>query len=68
MRYKREFEEARESGLGEVARTRKYMQVEVDTANNEVNVVREELENQISRLQAEMDLVKLDAETAKETT
>ncbi|KAB8296447.1 hypothetical protein EYC80_009188 [Monilinia laxa] len=66
MRYKREFEEARESGLGEVARTRKYMQVEVDTANNEVNVVREELENQISRLQAEIDLVKLDAETAKE--
>lgn len=66
MRYKREFEEARESGLGEVARTRKYMQVEVDTANHEVNVVREELENQISRLQAEIDLVKLDAETAKE--
>ncbi|KAG4027027.1 hypothetical protein MFRU_034g00850 [Monilinia fructicola] len=66
MRYKREFEEARESGLAEVARTRKYMQVEVDTANNEVNVVREELENQISRLQAEIDLVKLDAETAKE--
>ncbi|TGO54139.1 hypothetical protein BCON_0112g00120 [Botryotinia convoluta] len=66
MRYKREFEEARESGLGEVARTRKYMQVEVETANNEVNVVREELENQISRLQAEIDLVKLDAETAKE--
>lgn len=66
MRYKREFEEARESVLGEVARTRKYMQVEVDTANNEVNVVREELENQISRLQAEMDLIKLDAETAKE--
>ncbi|KAM0153467.1 hypothetical protein ACHAQE_007655 [Botrytis cinerea] len=66
MRYKREFEEARESGLGEVARTRKYMQVEVETANNEVNVVREELENQISRLQAEIDLVKLDGETAKE--
>ncbi|ESZ94184.1 hypothetical protein SBOR_5462 [Sclerotinia borealis F-4128] len=66
MRHKREFEEARESGLGEVARTRKYMQVEVDTANNEVNVVREELENQISRLQVEIDLVKLDAETAKE--
>ncbi|PQE17850.1 hypothetical protein CJF30_00010362 [Rutstroemia sp. NJR-2017a BBW] len=66
LRYKREFGEARESGLAEVQRTRKYMQVEVDSANNQVNVVREELENQILSLRNQIDLVKLDAETAKE--
>ncbi|KAM3064997.1 hypothetical protein ACMFMG_001205 [Clarireedia jacksonii] len=66
LRYKREFAEARESGLAEVQRTRKYMQVEVDSANNQVNVVREELENQILSLRNQIDLVKLDAETAKE--
>ncbi|KAJ5034868.1 uncharacterized protein L3040_008136 [Drepanopeziza brunnea f. sp. 'multigermtubi'] len=65
MRYKREFEEARESGMSEVQRTRHYMQVEVDTANNQVNVVREDLENQILRLRTEIDQVKLDADTTR---
>ncbi|KAK0106092.1 hypothetical protein ONS95_004596 [Cadophora gregata] len=65
MRYKREFEEARESGLSEVQRTRHYMQVEIDTANNQVNVVREDLENQVLRARAEIDQIKLDADTAK---
>ncbi|KAH7372104.1 hypothetical protein BKA64DRAFT_586888 [Cadophora sp. MPI-SDFR-AT-0126] len=65
MRYKREFEEARESGLSEVQRTRHYMQVEIDTANNQVNVVREDLENQVLRARAEIDQVKLDADTAR---
>ncbi|KAL2062065.1 hypothetical protein VTL71DRAFT_6331 [Oculimacula yallundae] len=65
MRYQREFEEARESGLGEVQRTRHYMQLEIDTANNQVNVVREDLENQVLRARAEIDQVKLDADTAR---
>ncbi|KAH6718359.1 hypothetical protein BKA61DRAFT_717170 [Leptodontidium sp. MPI-SDFR-AT-0119] len=65
MRYKREFEEARESGLSEVQRTRHYMQLEIDTANNQVNVVREDLENQVLRARAELDQVKLDADTAR---
>lgn len=65
MRFKREFEEARESGLSEVQRTRNYMQIEVDTANNQVNLVRQDLEDQIARLRSDLDNVKLDADTAK---
>jgi hypothetical protein len=66
MRYQREFEEARESGLSEVQRTRHYMQAEIEAANNQVNVVREDLENQVSRLRAELEQVKLDADTTRE--
>ncbi|KAF8846931.1 hypothetical protein BDZ45DRAFT_608178 [Acephala macrosclerotiorum] len=65
MRYKREFEEAKESGLAEVQRTTHYMQTQVDFANNQVNVVREDLENQLARVRAELDQVKLDADTAR---
>ncbi|KAK6581643.1 hypothetical protein PZA11_005340 [Diplocarpon coronariae] len=63
-RFKREFEEARESGLSEVQRTRHYMQLEIDTANNQVNVVREALEHNILQLKSEMDQIKLDSDTA----
>ncbi|CAG8948985.1 hypothetical protein HYFRA_00002113 [Hymenoscyphus fraxineus] len=66
MRYQREFEEARESGMSEVQRTRHYMQAEIESANNQVNVVREDLENQVLRLRAEIDQVRLDADTIKE--
>ncbi len=65
-KYKREFEEARESGLSEVQRTRKYMQAEIEQANNQVNLVRQELEDQVLRLRAEVDHVKLEADTARE--
>jgi hypothetical protein len=65
MRYQREFEEARESGLSEVQRTRHYMQAEIEAANNQVNVVREDLENQVLRLRADIDTIKLDADTAR---
>jgi hypothetical protein len=68
MRYQREFEEARESGLSEMQRTRHYMQAEIEAANNQVNVVREDLENQLSRLRGEVDHVKLDADTARAKT
>ncbi|CAH0016760.1 unnamed protein product [Clonostachys rhizophaga] len=61
----REFEEARESGLSEVKRTRMAMQTEIDAANHQVNVVREELEEQYSKLRAELDSFKLDADTVK---
>lgn len=66
MRYQREFEEARESGLSEVQRTRNYLQAEVEAANNQVNVVREDLENQITLLRNQLDQVKLDADAALE--
>lgn len=65
-RYQREFEEARESGASEVKRTRMTMQTEIDTANHQVNVVRQELEEQNAKLRAEIDNIKLEADTAKE--
>jgi hypothetical protein len=65
LRYQAEFQEARESGAREVQRTRDAMQAEVENANHQVNVVREELEDQMSRLRAQLDQVKLDADTAK---
>lgn len=68
MRYKREFEEARESGMSEVQRTRKYMQSEVDAANNQVNLVRQELEEQLSRARTELEDVRLEVDTAKAQT
>ncbi|KAJ6443895.1 myosin class II heavy chain (MHC) [Purpureocillium lavendulum] len=64
-RYQREFEEARESGASEVRRTRMALQTEVDAANHQVNVIREELEEQNSKLRSELDNVKLEADTAK---
>jgi len=66
MRFQREFEEARESGLAEVQRTRNYMQAEVEAANNQVNVVRDDLEGQLSRMRNELDQVRLDSDTARE--
>ena len=66
MRYEREFEEARESSLSELQRTRNYMQAEVESANNHVNVVREDLESQLNRVRAELDSVRLDADTASQ--
>ncbi|KAL3417200.1 myosin class II heavy chain [Phlyctema vagabunda] len=65
MRFKREYEEARESGLSEVQRTRHYMQAEIEAANNQVNVARDDLENQLARARAEVDQVKLDSDTVK---
>ncbi|GAB1312237.1 Myosin class II heavy chain [Madurella fahalii] len=65
LRYQAEFQEARESAAREVQRTRDAMQSEVDNANHQVNVVREELEDQMARLRTQLDQVKLDADTAK---
>ncbi|KAL6694790.1 hypothetical protein J3F84DRAFT_395656 [Trichoderma pleuroticola] len=64
-RYQREFEEARESGASEVKRTRMSLQTELDAANNQVNVVREEYEEQNAKLRAELDHLKLEIDTAK---
>ncbi|KAJ4259825.1 hypothetical protein NW762_007757 [Fusarium torreyae] len=64
-RYQREFEEARESGLSEVKRTRMALQTEIDSANNQVNYIREELEEHNSKLRAELDNVRLEVDTAK---
>ncbi|CAM1502267.1 Fc.00g042510.m01.CDS01 [Cosmosporella sp. VM-42] len=64
-RYQREFEEARESGVSEVKRTRMALQTELDSANNQVNIIRDELEEQNSKLRTELDNVRLEADTTK---
>lgn len=64
-RYQREFEEARESGASEVKRTRMSLQTELDVANNQVNVVREEYEEQNAKLRSELDHLKLEIDTTK---
>ncbi|RFU32425.1 hypothetical protein B7463_g3917, partial [Scytalidium lignicola] len=66
MRYKRDFEEARESGAREVQRTKQYMQAEIESTMNEVNESRDDMEKEISRLRGELDQVRLDADTARE--
>jgi hypothetical protein len=63
--HRRDYEEARESGASEVKRVRMSLQVEIDSANHQVNVIREELEEQNNKLRAELDNFKLEADTAK---
>jgi hypothetical protein len=65
MRFQAEFQEARESGAREVQRTRDAMQGDLDAANHQVNVVRGDLEDQVSRLRSQLDQVKMDADTSK---
>lgn len=65
MRYQAEFEEARESAAREVQRTRESMQAQIEGANHQVNVLRQEYEDAISRLQAQLDQTKLDADTVR---
>lgn len=65
MRYQGTLEEARESGAREVKRARESMQSQLDEANHHVNVIREQLEDQISTLQVQLDQAKLEAETVR---
>ena len=65
MRFQAEFQEARETAAREIKRTRDALQAELENANHQVNVIREEYEEQIARLRAQLDQVKLDADTAK---
>ena len=64
-RYAREYHEAREAGRAEVQRTRILMEAQLEAANNSVNIVRRELEGEISLTRAELENVRLDADTAK---
>ncbi|KAJ4367685.1 hypothetical protein N0V83_007270 [Neocucurbitaria cava] len=65
-RYERDMREARDAAHVEIRRTRVLMEADIDAANNQVNIVRHELESEIARVRAEMDQVRLDADTAKE--
>jgi hypothetical protein len=65
LRYQAEFEEARDSAAREVQRTRQSMQAEIESANHAVNVARDDIEDQLATARAQLDQVKLDADTAK---
>jgi hypothetical protein len=64
-RFEREFKEAREAGHAEIRRTRVLMEADIDAANNQVNIVRADLDAEIARVRAELDNVRMDADTAK---
>ncbi|CAN8100401.1 unnamed protein product [Discula destructiva] len=65
MRYQATLEEARESGAREVQRARELMQSRLEEANHHVNVVREQVEDQLSTLQAQLDQAKLETDTVR---
>jgi chromosome segregation ATPase len=65
-KYERDMREAREAAHVEIRRTRVLMEADLDAANNQVNVVRHNLESEISRVRAELDSVRMEAETARE--
>ncbi|KAJ5938100.1 hypothetical protein N7454_004442 [Penicillium verhagenii] len=65
-RFEREFNDARESGIIEVQRTRTSMEADIEAANSQVNIVRAELEAQIIRLQSQVDHISMNADTARE--
>ncbi|KAF2691374.1 hypothetical protein K458DRAFT_474265 [Lentithecium fluviatile CBS 122367] len=65
-RYEREFREAREAAHVEIRRMRVLMEADLDNANNQVNIVRHGLESETARVRAELDSVRMDADTVKE--
>ena len=76
-RFEREFNDARDTARAEVQRTRTLMEADVEAANQQVNLVRAnleaenarirvELEAENARLRTELDNSKLDTDTAKE--
>ncbi|KAL2059645.1 hypothetical protein ABVK25_000938 [Lepraria finkii] len=64
-RFEREFQDAREAGKVEVQCTRTTMESDIEAANNQVNVVRAELENVIAGLQTQIETTTADADYAK---
>jgi len=65
-RFERDAREAREAAHVEIRRTRVLMEADLEAANNQVNVVRHNLESEVARVRAELDSVRLEAETARE--
>ncbi|KAF2276201.1 uncharacterized protein EI97DRAFT_378095 [Westerdykella ornata] len=64
-RYERDYREARETGHVEIRRTRVLLEADIEAANNQVNIVRRDLEAEISRLRLLLDNVRMDADTLK---
>ncbi|KAF2131321.1 hypothetical protein P153DRAFT_364920 [Dothidotthia symphoricarpi CBS 119687] len=65
-RYERDMREARDAAHVEIRRTRVLLEADIDAANNQVNIVRHDLESQNARIRAELDSVRLDTDTLKE--
>ncbi|KAI5860694.1 hypothetical protein GGS23DRAFT_599213 [Durotheca rogersii] len=65
LHYQREIQEARASAATEIQRTQTASQAELEAANNEMNHVRIELEEEVNKLRAQLDQVRMDADTAK---
>ncbi|KIW06859.1 uncharacterized protein PV09_02535 [Verruconis gallopava] len=63
--YAREFREAREAARLEVDRTRSLMQIDIENANHQVNIIRSELEAENSRLRVDLDNARLEADTLR---
>ncbi|KAF2002899.1 hypothetical protein P154DRAFT_487873 [Amniculicola lignicola CBS 123094] len=64
-RYERQFREAREAGHVEIRRTRMLMEADIEAANNQVNIVRADLEAEVARVRQELDNVRMEADTTK---
>lgn len=65
-RYERDVREARDAAHVEIRRTRALMEADIEAANSQVNIVRHELESEVARVCAELDQVRMDADTNKE--
>ena len=65
-KFEREFNEAREAGRYEVQRTRVLMQADIEAANNQVNIIRAEMDSQLDRARAETEHFRMEAETSRE--
>lgn len=66
LHFQREAKEARESAAAEVQRTRASMQAELDAANEQVNVVRADLEEEINQLRIELSQASMVTESMKQ--
>ena len=64
-RCERELHNAREAGRMELQRTRTAMEGDIEAAKNQVNIVREGLENVVSRLHTQIEAITADANNGK---
>lgn len=64
-RFKREFDDARESAKIEVQRTKTAAAADIEATKNHVNMIRANFESEMRRLQEQLENAKRDADTAK---
>lgn len=65
-RWERQFYDAQESGRAEVHRTRMSYETEVEAANHHVNMIRAELETELTKARADLDNARMEADTMRE--